>query len=138
MIAERGVANSFAITAIDPSGVGCWLGAPLAERGKLREEDRTLWSRVSAHIAAGHRLRRKLATASSDAVFTPSGKAVHLENEAAGARTALRDATLAVERARGKLRKKPNEAVGQWRGLVSARWSLIDSFESDGKRYVVA
>jgi len=29
-------------------------------------------------------------------------------------------------------------AMENWRGLVDGRWSLVDRFDSDGKRFVVA
>jgi len=30
------------------------------------------------------------------------------------------------------------EAVASWRALLTGRWSLVDHFDEDGKRYVVA
>ena len=33
---------------------------------------------------------------------------------------------------------EPDRAVARWRALVDARWSLVDHFESDGKRFVLA
>jgi DNA-binding CsgD family transcriptional regulator len=34
--------------------------------------------------------------------------------------------------------KEPEQAVDLWKGLVSGRWTLLDHFETDGTRYVVA
>ena len=43
------------------------------------------------------------------------------------------------ERARSKReRADPDCALALWEGLVAGRWSLVDHFESDGKRFVVA
>ena len=57
----------------------------------------------------------------------------------ASAREALRDAVRRIDRARGKMRRAdPGHAVEEWRGLVAARWSLVEHFESDGRRYLVA
>ena len=42
------------------------------------------------------------------------------------------------ERARTKQRHDPDGALTLWEGLVAGRWSLVDRFESDGKRFVVA
>jgi DNA-binding CsgD family transcriptional regulator len=36
------------------------------------------------------------------------------------------------------VRKDPEEALALWPGLVSGHWSLVDRFERDGRRYVVA
>jgi DNA-binding NarL/FixJ family response regulator len=35
-------------------------------------------------------------------------------------------------------RKDPDEALSMWRALVEGRYSLVDRFESDGKRFLVA
>ena len=117
----------------------------------------THWSRVTGHIAAGLRLRRKLAAiehatgmsdavatvehASPEAVLQPGGRVEHAVGPATSrsAREGLSTAVRAMERARGPLRRRsPDEAVETWRGLVAGRWSLIDHFDSDGRRYLVA
>lgn len=44
-----------------------------------------------------------------------------------------------VDRSRGRLRKDaPDEALELWRGLCDGTWSLVDHFDSDGRRYMVA
>jgi DNA-binding NarL/FixJ family response regulator len=51
----------------------------------------------------------------------------------------LRAGTVSMDRARGRLRKSdPERALGTWKGLVAARWTLVECFESDGRRYVLA
>jgi DNA-binding CsgD family transcriptional regulator len=77
----------------------------------------------------------------AEAVLDRQGKVHHATGpaELAKAREALRAATLAMERARDQLRSSaPEDAVGGWKGLVDARWSLVDHFESDGKHYILA
>ena len=52
------------------------------------------------------------------------------------ARQALAQAARAIERARApRGRRNGDRAVAEWTGLVAARWSLVDHFESDGKRW---
>jgi DNA-binding CsgD family transcriptional regulator len=107
-----------------------------------------LLSRLATHIGAGLRLRRRLEAAErarrldeAEAILTPSGKLEHAAGpaQAKGASQALASATRALDRARGRLRRAdPDEAVALWRTLVSGRWSLIDHFDHDGRRYVVA
>ena len=73
--------------------------------------------------------------------MSPSGDVLHAEGVAKvrAAREALRDATIAVEKARGRLRRSdPDAALNLWRGLLDGRWSLIDRFDGDGRRFVVA
>jgi DNA-binding NarL/FixJ family response regulator len=35
-------------------------------------------------------------------------------------------------------RQEPEDAVRHWQALVAGRWSLIDHFDSDGRRFVIA
>ena len=104
-------------------------------------------TRLSAHISAGYRLRKRhhRAAASSvggaAAVLEPGGKLLHAEGEAQGksAREALRQAAIRIDQARSKAGKANlDAALESWKGLVSGRWSLVDVFESDGRRLLVA
>lgn len=112
--------------------------------GVLQQHEIERWERVAAHLAAGDRLRRRLASAVSqveDAVFTPAGKVLHAEGEARtkAAREALREAARSVDaaRTRGK-RRTPEAALDLWRALYEGRWSVFDRFDSDGRRFLVA
>lgn len=76
-----------------------------------------------------------------EAVLRPDGKLEHAEPAAQDreARAMLRAGVLSLDRARGPLRERDAEkAVGIWNALVAGRWSLLDQFDSDGRRYVVA
>jgi DNA-binding NarL/FixJ family response regulator len=56
-----------------------------------------------------------------------------------GATRKLRDAAIRVDRARGKLRRDdPDEALQIWKAMVRGRWSMVDWFDSDERRYVLA
>ena len=71
----------------------------------------------------------------------PDGHIEHAGESAktSTARASLRDAALAMDRARSSLRRKnPDEALSMWRALVSGRWSLVDKFDTDGRRFLVA
>ncbi|MEM9727050.1 MAG: LuxR C-terminal-related transcriptional regulator, partial [Myxococcota bacterium] len=51
----------------------------------------------------------------------------------------LREAALQIDRARGKLRRSdPAQALELWTALVQGRWSLVDWFDTDGRRFVLA
>jgi DNA-binding CsgD family transcriptional regulator len=135
----RGIEDIVAMNAYDPTDrVGVWIGAPRPKRLRISKAQREAWTRISAHVANGYRLRRRVSAA--EAILTSTGKTVHAEGDAklARPREALRAAVLGIEMARGKLRRRPEEAILSWRALVAARWRLVDQFESDGKRYVVA
>jgi DNA-binding CsgD family transcriptional regulator len=97
-------------------------------------------------LAAAHRLRATLASAEAgpgapEAILGRDGKIHHAEGEARSkiALTRLRHSALAISNARGDLRvRDPELAVDEWKGLIAARWTLLDVGETDGRRYLVA
>jgi DNA-binding CsgD family transcriptional regulator len=141
-----GVADILAINGADPSGIGVWLGVLLTQRRTLSAKRRDEWSRVAAHLAAGLRLRRRLRalgeeSAALEAVLDGEGRVHHAEGQALEKPEleALRGAAIGISRARGPLRHEaPGEALGAWKALVDARWSLVDRVDADGRRYLVA
>jgi DNA-binding CsgD family transcriptional regulator len=142
-----GVRDFVGMLALDPSGHAIWLGAPTASTRPPTRRECATWSRIAVHISAGARLRRAGApppgadiSTGSDAVLSASGALVHAEPQAQSrsAREALRRAVLAIDRARSKSRRREDEALDLWRGLVAGRWSLVESFDHDGRRYLVA
>jgi DNA-binding NarL/FixJ family response regulator len=51
----------------------------------------------------------------------------------------LVEAVCALERARARLRETDSdEPVTAWRSSARARWSVVDEFDLDGRRYVLA
>ncbi len=128
----------------DLDGRGVVLFAPLKAVSTVPSAARRPWLLLGAHIAAGLRVRGALQGSpleGAEAVLTPDGRCAHAEG-AARSRTAgtqLRDAVLRAERARGALRRSdPGEALRIWQGLVAGRWSLIEHFDHDGRRFLVA
>lgn len=134
------------INGANASGIGCALHVLLDRPARLTDAARLTLTRVATHLAAGYRLQRRLARPDATAgnamaaVFDGTGRLEHAEAAArsAAARADLREAVRRRERALGQLRREPDRAVATVRGLVNARWSLVDHFESDGKRYIVA
>jgi hypothetical protein len=129
-----------ALTLLDPSGHGLAFAAPLeAVRASTRTSSARL-ERAGAHVLAAFRLRRAL-TIADDAVLEPNGRVVHAEGEARGQdqRDVLREAVKRLDQARGKRAcRDPDQALDSWRALISGQWSLVESFESDGRRYLIA
>lgn len=138
-----GSRDAFALNALDASGQGLWLGAPLRSTRKVSVEQVTLFTRLAAHLASAMRLRRTTSGTKpkAAAVLSPSGALLHAEAEAGvlEARATLREATVAFDQARSKKpRSNVDSATRRWRPLVVSRWSLLDDFDSDGRRFVVA
>lgn len=109
---------------------------------RLRQRWRA-WARATCWGSWASTLRASawVETRQGDAILTPAGKVEHAEEgaKAREARDALRRGALAVDRARGRMRRESSdEAIEVWRGLVAGRWSLVEHFESDGRRFLVA
>jgi DNA-binding CsgD family transcriptional regulator len=145
MAASFGWRDVFMLGGMDPSGHGIYIGTWLGKETRLPARTRATWSRVAVHLATAHRLHRnlraKLSPEAADAVLDPDGHVDHATGgaEQRAARDALRDAVKRVEDARGQLRHRdPDKATEAWKGLVDARWSLVDHFSAGGRRYVLA
>lgn len=147
-----GIRDVLVVNALDPVGIGCWIGAPRRALYTLEGAERERWGRVATHVRAALRLRLRLATrpdgaaretsletsGAPEAVLRPDGKVEHLESQAERSREALREAVLGIERARGALRSDADRALPSWKAMVHARWTLVDEFQEGGQRYVLA
>jgi DNA-binding CsgD family transcriptional regulator len=140
-----GMYDSIWITAAEPSGSGCGIHAGRAQLGWLSRRAREQWARIASHIAAAARIRRRLEGLTEspqvEAVLSPEGALLHAEGPAMEpeAIARLRGAVIDLEKARSPgQRADISRSLDGWQGLIDARWSLLDQFESDGKRFVVA
>jgi DNA-binding CsgD family transcriptional regulator len=141
-----GIRDCLAASAVDPGGHTVALCAPMSDLRRPSRVEVARWGRIMAHVTAGSRLRRLGAGSPGarangvDAVLSPSGEVKHAEPDAQGstARESLRAAAKAIDRARSRSRRDDEEALELWRGLVAGRWSLVDQFDSDGRRLLVA
>ncbi len=147
-VRAAGIADILAVNGVNTSGRGVWVGTWLAKPLHLGAARRATFARVAAHLATAVRLRARIEDATRaraplapEAVIDERGKVQHAEADARerSARTLLREAALALDRARGSLRRRaPHDALREWRALVDGRWSLVDQFDSDGRRYLLA
>jgi DNA-binding CsgD family transcriptional regulator len=139
--------DSFNVACIDAEERGCVLVANLADpsaRPVARGLART-WAKVAAHVATGYRLHRQArssdAFAGAEAILDPSGRAVHAAGPAAHrwALDAIRGAAASIDRARTRaVRRDATRALDAWRALASGRWTILDCFDRDGRRFIVA
>ena len=154
-VARVGIRDSLGINGADPSGAGVILCAPQRRIGPVAAATADTWSRIAAHLAAGLRLRRQMShlaatapcggaadpMARAEAVLDPDGRLAHAVGDARSdeSRVALRAAAIALDRARGRLRRRdPDQAVELWTALVDSRWTVVDHFDGDGRRFVIA
>jgi DNA-binding CsgD family transcriptional regulator len=135
-----GMRDQVGLVAVDPSWLGCCFITDLPQVTSVSQRDKVLWERIAAHIGSALRLRRR-GDADPEAVLSPNGRIEHATDTAQSkpVRESLTRAAKIVDRARGALRRRsPEEAVAIWTALAAGRWSLVDHFDTDGRRYVVA
>lgn len=138
---QRGYVDSLAVKAFDATRHGIMLCTALRERTSIAPKEELRWSRVMTHVLAGLRLRRALLEGDGDAVLDPDGRVLHATGAARArtARDALRIAAACIDESRTKrAARDPDAVLAAWRGLVTGRWSLVDRFDSDGRRFLVA
>lgn len=146
----EGVKDVLGMTAVDPDGLGLLVFGLLPETRTLTIEERDTWTMIAAHLAAGHRLRRGLdkrrhATElpyAAEAVIDVGRARVAEASGAArdpAASDVLRRAAQQIDKARGPMRNEaPEAALKVWKGLTEGRWSLVDWFDTDDRRFVLA
>lgn len=134
-----GVVDLLTFKASRPSHHGVMIaGASRTIRSVSPREVRR-WAYTAAHVAAAHRLRARLNDLSlTEAVLSPAGKLLHAEApaQARSARQALRAAAVRLDRIRARTADDP-DVLETWTALIEGRWSLIDHFDSDGRRFLV-
>jgi DNA-binding NarL/FixJ family response regulator len=120
---------------------GFMIVAPSRELLRFPEQPIPVVRRLGAHVATGLRLQRVLGSAaledpSVEAILDDQGRAQHSVGMARmrGALDQLREAVLA--RAQAEEHELPVDPA--WNAVLAGRWSLVDRFDSDGRRYVVA
>jgi DNA-binding NarL/FixJ family response regulator len=144
VVQGTGIQDGFSLFARDAQGGSVSMSAPSRSLVRLAPRVRGIWRRVGLHVASSLRLRRKLAAHATvrDALLDPSGKvhdATGSVAESASARSVLVRAVAAMEKARsGAVRGSPERALSLWQGLVAGEWSLVDHWESGGRRYLAA
>ena len=136
---SRPVSDSLGLIAADPSGHGCVFFRIEDKPCPLSRRETAFWERIAAHLVTGYRLARDR-QGKAEAVLDPGGKILHRESDITlDDASVLSDAAKGIDRARGRLRRAdPERALALWKGLVSGRWSLVDQFDHDGRRFVVA
>jgi DNA-binding CsgD family transcriptional regulator len=139
------------ISAFDPDGRGVYLIAALPKVTTLTPRERARWQMLAAHFGAGYRLRRALGELTgapstnlphgAEVVIDPkSFRVTQAEGRAKSAASlnALREAATRIDKSRGSMRQRdPELALELWKALVRGRWSAVDWFDSDGRRYVL-
>jgi DNA-binding CsgD family transcriptional regulator len=137
---RSGIVDAVGLVVREPSGKGMCATVGLRTSEILKVHERRLLTKIAAHLASGFRLRRTSLTSpldDADAVLTPNGKVLHAHELAKNKLDSLDDGRRRRDEAR-KMKHDAEKAIEIWKGLVAGRWSLVDHFDSDGKRFLLA
>jgi DNA-binding NarL/FixJ family response regulator len=120
---------------------GFMLISPSPDPLRFPEQPAPVVRRLGQHIATGLRLQRILTSAaledpSVEAILDSQGRPEHAVGMARmqSALDTLRRSVLA----RASADEDALAADPAWNAVLAGRWSLVDRFDSDGRRYVVA
>jgi DNA-binding CsgD family transcriptional regulator len=140
--APNGFGDLLVLHIVEGDRRGCLFAAPLSRSAAASRKEITLWSRVAAHLRAGYAssLRYGDDVETSDAILEPSGRVLHASGSAKTplGREALRHAALRAERARTSRARRDPSSLDLWQELVAGRWTLIQRFDADGRRFLLA
>jgi len=134
-----GIEDYHALSVVDGDGNGVVFAGASVKVVRLSRQEHEGLERIASHLLAALRLRSALARV--DAVLTPGGRIVHAEAEAQpfAAQEALKASVVAFDRAHARAgTRDPDQAVEAWGALVAGRWSIVQQFDTDGRRYLVA
>lgn len=136
--ARDGVPDQIYVNATNADHAGILIAVNVPARRTLVPAERRRLGMIAAHIAAAHRLA-KAEDRREIAIFEPRGRAVHVEPTHEPMLAALRERVTVLERARSKEgRGDADRALAAWQALLAGEYTLLDRFEADGRRYVVA
>lgn len=151
-VAERfqsrrdGIVDKITINAVERDGEGVSLGSFLTERRALDKQQRAVLRKLARHLAAAHRLMcrrraRGMALGPRDALLAPDGKVQHV-GQAFGGRehlATLARAARAIDKTRAEReRHSKHLSDDAWVPFIDGRWTLVDWFERNGRRFVLA
>lgn len=132
------IVDALGVVSRDTNGDGFVVCVGLDRTHSLAPRESRLLTKLATHVAASQRLRgRTISPDAADAVLSAHGKVLHVSGGAQHDRAALDEG----RRRREAAKKSPHDAdraLEIWQGLVAGRWSLVDHFDSDGKRFVLA
>jgi len=121
----------------------CVLGR---RRFQLSDRRRGYLNQLSAHVAAGYQVQRALAvgllnTDSAVAIASVGGRLMHATGAlcAPGATASFLERVKRMDRARCRSGKRSAEEVSDlWQAFVAGAYSLVETFDSDGRRMILA
>ncbi len=140
------VRDALCIKAFTGRGSGLGVSNLFVKKISPTALERKRWPLMASHLGAGLRLRALAESLTLDdqpveCIFDAGGKLYEARACAkeTSACEALREAVRRIDFLRTRAgRSDPDAAMEAWEGLVQGRWSLVDHFDTDRRRFVVA
>lgn len=150
-LAPPAIADGVSLQCVSPAfdgaeGVQFFAASTLVV--ELADDRRLLFGHLMSHWAAANRLRQRLGpetdvSKAAQAIVDSDFKVVHAEG-ALEQRSSLerlrelaRSADVARHKAIGPASGSGTGELSAWTALADGQWSLVDHFDSDGRRYLV-
>jgi len=132
-----GVLDAIHVNALDADDRGVLVSLTIPKPRRLAPTERRRLAMLAAHLAGARRWYEASRSAEPDVRFEADGKVAHVERGHEGGVAALRQRLLRVARAKAS-RAPADDVLTAWSALVDGRYTLIDRFDTDGRKYVVA
>jgi DNA-binding NarL/FixJ family response regulator len=121
---------------------GFMVVAPSAAPLSLPSQSSAVVRHLGLHVSTGLRLQRVVSSIALEdpaveAIFDGKGGARHVVGMARGSSQLERLQAAVVRRASARTTDM-GDSQAAWQALIAGRWSLVDRFDSDGQRFVVA
>jgi DNA-binding NarL/FixJ family response regulator len=139
-----GAQDLLSIKVREADGTGCWLGSFHADNSPLAAAPQALLAGVTRHLTAAYRIQRSLGASEApqriEAVLDANCRVCHAETYAQSAphRDLLERAAKKLQRLRTRAHRQDVQALSEWDVLVAGRWTLVDHFERNGQKYILA
>jgi len=136
-------ADKLTLTTIEPDGAGVLFGSFQRHRIPPSQALAHSLTLLATHLTAAHRLRTDVSrrdTSAAAFVLDPDGRLHGAKGKtpAAAERARMQRAVRARERARSRKGRQELDLLEDWRSFVEMGLTLIDQFERDGRRWVLA
>lgn len=147
LLRSVGSKDVLALVALDSDLHGIVILVPTPLPISINRAAQKRWLTIVSHIAAADRMRRALGLANNERLIPLSALSSELAaaelaspvaSPAPEAAPCLRDAAMTADRSRQNPEPSGPRAPEVLRGVVDGRWSLVDWFDSDGRRFYLA
>jgi DNA-binding CsgD family transcriptional regulator len=148
-MARLGFPDALNVNSLDPSRRGVYFALWARDGATVPPGELAIYRRLAHHLSAAYRLRRRLrerppaspaidVTDGAEAILDARCRVLHAVGPARDVQAQASLVETAAVRERARRGPDTPAAVERWPPLTGARWTLVDTFDRNGARYVVA